>query len=200
MVQSEITYEQSLETMNEEGLRAECVRLKNKLDMIQVQQLTQTKPVELYGKMCENDDLLKVRDLLLKLPELPSPIFKSRDDVDNSYIITRATHDPTCGNYRLYNSDDVEVVWFSPPRPDASNPDMIRKLLSCYITDECHIISLSDVQYYPDRDYPNCGHVIRGVIERTIKNYIIYLCPLFENLLYRIPYGREHEMPFDRVM
>ena len=41
MSQKEITYEQSLETMNEEGLRAECIRLKKELDKIYVQQLTQ---------------------------------------------------------------------------------------------------------------------------------------------------------------
>lgn len=41
MVQDEITYEQSLETMNEDGLRAECIRQKKELDKIYVQQLTQ---------------------------------------------------------------------------------------------------------------------------------------------------------------
>ena len=56
MVQPEITYEQSLEMMNEEGLRAECVRLKKELDVIQVGQLTQPIETEgrgIYKSICE---------------------------------------------------------------------------------------------------------------------------------------------------
>lgn len=41
MSQKAMTYEQSLETMNEDGLRAECIRQKKELDRIYVQQLTQ---------------------------------------------------------------------------------------------------------------------------------------------------------------
>ena len=48
MVQEEISYEQSLETMNEAGLRAECIRLKKELDIIKVQQLTMKNP-DYYG-------------------------------------------------------------------------------------------------------------------------------------------------------
>ncbi len=47
MAQKEITYEESLETMNEDGLRAECVRLKEQLDKFQVQVLTE--PVEVVN-------------------------------------------------------------------------------------------------------------------------------------------------------
>ena len=42
MAKEEISYEQSLEMMNEAGLRAECVRLKKELDVIKVQQLTKS--------------------------------------------------------------------------------------------------------------------------------------------------------------
>jgi len=46
MAKEEISYEQSLEMMNEAGLRAECVRLKKELDIIKVQQLTMKVPVK----------------------------------------------------------------------------------------------------------------------------------------------------------
>lgn len=151
-----------------------------------------------------DDTILKLRDLLLEQPPPPTPRFKSKCDADSKYIITRATYSGVCGDYRLYNNDGEEVVWFSPPRPHKSNLDMIEKLLSCYITDECSLTSLQDVYVvrdeqcvpeHPHNVHYNAGHVIRGVIERTIKNYVIYLCPLLGDLVYRIPYGREHEEP-----
>ena len=55
MVQEEISYAQSLETMNEEDLKDECARLQKKLAMLNVQQLTQTKPIEL------NDSLVTIQ-------------------------------------------------------------------------------------------------------------------------------------------
>lgn len=154
--------------------------------------------------LLDDDNMLKLRDLLLGQPPPPTPRFKSKDDADSNYIIVRATYSGVCGDYRLYNDAGEEVVWFSPPRPHKSNLDMIEKLLSCYITDECSLTSLQDVYVtrdgqcvpeYPHEVYICAGHIIRGVIERTIKNYIVYLCPLFGDLVYRIPYGREHETP-----
>lgn len=154
--------------------------------------------------LLDDDNMLKLRDLLLEQPQPPTPRFKSEHDADSNYIIVRAFYGGVCGDYMLYNNDGEEVVWFSPSRPHKSNLDMIEKLLSCYITDECSLTSLQDVYVvrdgqcvpeHPHAVYYNAGHIIRGVIERTIKNYIIYLCPLFRDLVYRIPYGREHESP-----
>ena len=80
MVQEEITYELSLETMNEEGLRAECVRLKNKLDMIHVQQLTQTKPMETEGRGIYKT-ICAIKQEIEQLKENPSKA-NLRDDVE----------------------------------------------------------------------------------------------------------------------
>lgn len=83
MVQEEITYEQSLETMNEEGLRTECVRLKNRLDVIQVQQLTQ--PVEFND--FDIDEAIEV--MRQRMEDLV--------DCDSSFVITNILADVVNG-------------------------------------------------------------------------------------------------------
>ncbi len=109
----------------------------------------------------------------------------------DEYRIVRATYSHVCDDYRLYTNDDEEIVWFSPSRPHKINLDIVKLLLHCYVLDECHLTSLSDVHIYvkgssgetiphpdfPDQDYPKSGHIIRGAIEMTIVNYMTAIGP-----------------------